>query len=33
MVLFPLQQPLSLDQDCSILRDQQVTLELRVTFA
>lgn len=31
--LFPLQQPLALDQDCSILRDQQVTLELRVTFA
>ncbi|XP_076021020.1 regulator of G-protein signaling 14-like isoform X3 [Genypterus blacodes] len=26
-------QPLSLDQDCSVLRDQQVTLELRVTFA
>lgn len=28
-----LQQPLSLDQDCSVLRDQQVTLELRVKFA
>lgn len=27
-----LQQPLSLDQDCSVLRDQQVTLELRVKF-
>ncbi|KAM8733628.1 regulator of G-protein signaling 14 isoform 3-T3 [Acanthopagrus schlegelii] len=26
-------QPLSLDQDCSVLRDQQVSLELRVTFA
>ncbi|XP_037833426.1 regulator of G-protein signaling 14 isoform X2 [Kryptolebias marmoratus] len=26
-------KPLSLDQDCSVLRDQQVTLELRVTFA
>ncbi|XP_075889087.1 regulator of G-protein signaling 14 isoform X2 [Nelusetta ayraudi] len=26
-------KPLSLDQDCTILRDQQVTLELRVTFA
>ncbi|XP_047675772.1 regulator of G-protein signaling 14a isoform X2 [Tachysurus fulvidraco] len=26
------QQPLSLDQDSSILQDQQVTLELRVTF-
>ncbi|XP_045886531.1 regulator of G-protein signaling 14 isoform X2 [Micropterus dolomieu] len=26
-------QPLSLDQDCSVLRDQQVYLELRVTFA
>ncbi|XP_064810471.1 regulator of G-protein signaling 14-like isoform X2 [Oncorhynchus masou masou] len=26
-------QPLSLEQDCSVLRDQQVTLELRVTFA
>uniref|UniRef100_H3D9Q7 Regulator of G protein signaling 14a n=1 Tax=Tetraodon nigroviridis TaxID=99883 RepID=H3D9Q7_TETNG len=25
-------QPLSLDQDCSVLRDQQVTLELRVKF-
>ncbi|XP_057706493.1 regulator of G-protein signaling 14 isoform X2 [Corythoichthys intestinalis] len=25
-------QPLSLDQDCSVLRDQQVLLELRVTF-
>ncbi|XP_034037900.1 regulator of G-protein signaling 14 isoform X2 [Thalassophryne amazonica] len=25
-------QPLSLDQDCSVLRDQQVSLELRVTF-
>ncbi|KAK5620010.1 hypothetical protein CRENBAI_003477 [Crenichthys baileyi] len=25
--------PLSLDQDCSVLRDQQVSLELRVTFA
>ncbi|XP_067455191.1 regulator of G-protein signaling 14 isoform X2 [Thunnus thynnus] len=25
-------KPLSLDQDCSVLRDQQVTLELRVTF-
>lgn len=30
---FPLHQPLSLDQDCSVLRDQQVTLELRVKFA
>ncbi|XP_029021647.1 regulator of G-protein signaling 14 isoform X2 [Betta splendens] len=26
-------KPLSLDQDCSVLRDQQVLLELRVTFA
>lgn len=26
------QQPLSLDQDCSVLRDQQVSLELRVKF-
>ncbi|XP_020500989.1 regulator of G-protein signaling 14 isoform X2 [Labrus bergylta] len=26
-------QPLSLDQDCSVLRDQQVSLELRVTLA
>ncbi|KAM3867208.1 regulator of G-protein signaling 14-like [Diretmus argenteus] len=26
-------QPLSLDQDCSVLRDQQASLELRVTFA
>nr|XP_020478237.1 regulator of G-protein signaling 14 isoform X2 [Monopterus albus] len=26
-------KPLLLDQDCSILRDQQVSLELRVTFA
>ncbi|XP_072295487.1 regulator of G-protein signaling 14 isoform X2 [Eucyclogobius newberryi] len=26
-------QPLSLDQDCTVLRDQQVSLELRVTFA
>nr|XP_057919949.1 regulator of G-protein signaling 14 isoform X3 [Doryrhamphus excisus] len=26
-------QPLSLDQDCCVLRDQQVLLELRVTFA
>ncbi|KAM9377456.1 regulator of G-protein signaling 14-like isoform 2-T2 [Pholidichthys leucotaenia] len=26
-------QPLSLDQDCSVLRDQQVSLELRVAFA
>ncbi|XP_029627212.1 regulator of G-protein signaling 14a isoform X1 [Salmo trutta] len=26
-------KPLSLEQDCSILRDQQVSLELRVTFA
>ncbi|XP_039975158.1 regulator of G-protein signaling 14 isoform X2 [Xiphias gladius] len=26
-------QPLSMDQDCSVLRDQQVSLELRVTFA
>ncbi|XP_047441960.1 regulator of G-protein signaling 14 isoform X2 [Mugil cephalus] len=26
-------QPLSLDQDCSVLRDQQVSLELRVKFA
>ncbi|XP_054890706.1 regulator of G-protein signaling 14 isoform X2 [Poeciliopsis prolifica] len=26
-------KPLSLDQDCSVLRDQQVSLELRVTFA
>ncbi|XP_030253236.1 regulator of G-protein signaling 14 isoform X1 [Sparus aurata] len=26
-------QPLSLDQDCSVLRDQQVSLEIRVTFA
>ncbi|XP_010771391.1 regulator of G-protein signaling 14 isoform X2 [Notothenia coriiceps] len=26
-------QPLSLDQDCSVLRDQQVSLELRVMFA
>uniref|UniRef100_A0A3P8P7A4 Regulator of G protein signaling 14a n=1 Tax=Astatotilapia calliptera TaxID=8154 RepID=A0A3P8P7A4_ASTCA len=26
-------QPLSLDQDCSVLRNQQVSLELRVTFA
>ncbi|XP_028316247.1 regulator of G-protein signaling 14 isoform X2 [Gouania willdenowi] len=26
-------QPLSLDQDCSILRDKQVSLELRVMFA
>ncbi|XP_021416563.2 regulator of G-protein signaling 14 [Oncorhynchus mykiss] len=26
-------QPLSLEQDCSVLRDQQVSLELRVTFA
>ncbi|KAM4621394.1 regulator of G-protein signaling 14-like isoform 2-T2 [Polymixia lowei] len=26
-------QPLSLDQDCSVLKDQQVSLELRVTFA
>ncbi|XP_054648861.1 regulator of G-protein signaling 14 isoform X2 [Dunckerocampus dactyliophorus] len=25
-------QPLSLDQDCCVLRDQQVLLELRVTF-
>nr|XP_019939592.1 PREDICTED: regulator of G-protein signaling 14-like isoform X2 [Paralichthys olivaceus] len=25
--------PLSLDQDCSVLRDQQVSLELRVMFA
>ncbi|KAM7389680.1 hypothetical protein PAMP_023643 [Pampus punctatissimus] len=25
-------KPLSLDQDCSVLRDQQVSLELRVTF-
>ncbi|KAM9850296.1 regulator of G-protein signaling 14-like isoform 2-T2 [Aulostomus maculatus] len=25
-------QPLSLEQDCSVLRDQQVSLELRVTF-
>ncbi|XP_050928198.1 regulator of G-protein signaling 14 isoform X1 [Lates calcarifer] len=25
-------QPLSLDQDCSVLRDQQVSLELRVKF-
>nr|XP_054594990.1 LOW QUALITY PROTEIN: regulator of G-protein signaling 14 [Nothobranchius furzeri] len=25
-------QPLSLDQDCSVLRDQQVSLELRVAF-
>ncbi|XP_061901927.1 regulator of G-protein signaling 14 isoform X2 [Entelurus aequoreus] len=25
-------QPLSLDQDCAVLRDQQVLLELRVTF-
>lgn len=31
--LLSLQQPLSLDQDCSVLRDQQVSLELRVTFA
>ncbi|XP_062850527.1 regulator of G-protein signaling 14a [Trichomycterus rosablanca] len=28
----PRQQPLSLDQDSSILQDQQVSLELRVTF-
>ncbi|XP_067375009.1 regulator of G-protein signaling 14 isoform X1 [Channa argus] len=27
------EKPLSLDQDCSVLRDQQVSLELRVTFA
>ncbi|KAM6953205.1 regulator of G-protein signaling 14-like [Aplochiton taeniatus] len=26
-------QPLCLDQDCSVVRDQQVALELRVTFA
>ncbi|KAK5925149.1 hypothetical protein CgunFtcFv8_017695 [Champsocephalus gunnari] len=26
-------QPLSLDQNCSVLRDQQVSLELRVMFA
>uniref|UniRef100_A0A8C8LSK0 Regulator of G-protein signaling 14 n=1 Tax=Oncorhynchus tshawytscha TaxID=74940 RepID=A0A8C8LSK0_ONCTS len=26
-------QPLSLEQDCSVLRDQQVSLVLRVTFA
>ncbi|KAL6117718.1 rgs14 [Pungitius sinensis] len=26
-------QPLSLDQDCSVLRDQQVSLEIRVMFA
>nr|XP_046262203.1 regulator of G-protein signaling 14 isoform X2 [Scatophagus argus] len=26
-------KPLSLDQDCFVLRDQQVSLELRVTFA
>lgn len=26
------QQPLSLDQDCSVLRDQQVTLDFRVKF-
>ncbi|XP_028272517.1 regulator of G-protein signaling 14 isoform X3 [Parambassis ranga] len=26
-------KPLSLEQDCSVLRDQQVSLELRVTFA
>ncbi|XP_041710641.1 regulator of G-protein signaling 14 isoform X2 [Coregonus clupeaformis] len=26
-------QPLSLEQDCSVLRDQQLSLELRVTFA
>uniref|UniRef100_A0A4W5L0C5 Regulator of G protein signaling 14a n=1 Tax=Hucho hucho TaxID=62062 RepID=A0A4W5L0C5_9TELE len=26
-------QPLSLEQDCSVLRDQQVSLELRVTFS
>ncbi|XP_034398920.1 regulator of G-protein signaling 14-like isoform X1 [Cyclopterus lumpus] len=26
-------QPLSLDQDCSVLKDQQVSLELRVMFA
>uniref|UniRef100_A0A8C7R487 Regulator of G protein signaling 14a n=1 Tax=Oncorhynchus mykiss TaxID=8022 RepID=A0A8C7R487_ONCMY len=26
-------RPLSLEQDCSVLRDQQVSLELRVTFA
>ncbi|XP_049441508.1 regulator of G-protein signaling 14-like isoform X2 [Epinephelus fuscoguttatus] len=26
-------KPLSLDQDCSVLRDQQVSLELRVMFA
>uniref|UniRef100_A0A3B4AXD6 RBD domain-containing protein n=1 Tax=Periophthalmus magnuspinnatus TaxID=409849 RepID=A0A3B4AXD6_9GOBI len=26
-------KPLSLDQDCAVLRDQQVSLELRVTFA
>ncbi|XP_055015155.1 regulator of G-protein signaling 14 isoform X2 [Boleophthalmus pectinirostris] len=26
-------QPLSLEQDCAVLRDQQVSLELRVTFA
>ncbi|XP_021164992.2 regulator of G-protein signaling 14 isoform X1 [Fundulus heteroclitus] len=25
-------QPLSLDQDCTVLKDQQVSLELRVTF-
>ncbi|CAL1613318.1 unnamed protein product [Knipowitschia caucasica] len=27
------QQPLSLDQDCAVLRDHQVSLELRVKFA
>ncbi|XP_040029445.2 regulator of G-protein signaling 14 isoform X1 [Gasterosteus aculeatus] len=26
-------QPLTLDQDCSVLRDQQVSLEIRVMFA
>ncbi|XP_058506659.1 regulator of G-protein signaling 14 isoform X2 [Solea solea] len=31
--LHGMDKPLSLDQDCSVLRDQQVSLELRVTFA
>lgn len=26
-------QPLLLDQDCSVLKDQQVNLELRIKFA
>ncbi len=33
MNVFAARQPLSLDQDSSVFGDQQLTLELKVTFA